>query len=410
MPREHSPGFRFKQGKLYAFTEDSVILLESWPVLRALRKTDSEPWAEFAPQFRVVQPYRPRKKAPPSPQLELNLGVIPVSRPPDSLADQRRRAFDKFRFSLPKAVAARAEKFQSRQWAMLRLFHAREQTLELAALNPALCFALGNHRSFFEDKAPAPGEDAAKVSERRQREIAGWLGFPATDGVVRILAKLAPESASVELLRPLRATLRNPEVAKALAHLPLLNAGVVAIALNPLLLAASTPKLLTEIAGSPPEKYRACTADLLDDTLRMLRIVYPDRGTPKLQSIARLREMHEGISVEYLSRKNPRLREFRLPRPPLRGTPEIVPLCTVEELIHEGSAQNNCVATYAERVQHRGIFIYRVLKPERATLSIVRSAAGDWQIGELKRRSNAAVSPITRQLVENWLDEYALSA
>jgi hypothetical protein len=82
----------------------------------------------------------------------------------------------------------------------------------------------------------------------------------------------------------------------------------------------------------------------------------------------------------------------------------------VEELIHEGNAQNNCVATYAERVQHRCIFIYRVLKPERATLSIVRSADGDWQIGELKRRSNAAVSPITRQLVENWLDEYALSA
>ena len=43
MPRKYSPGFRFKQGKLYAFTEDSVIVLESWPVLRALRKTDSEP-------------------------------------------------------------------------------------------------------------------------------------------------------------------------------------------------------------------------------------------------------------------------------------------------------------------------------------------------------------------------------
>lgn len=82
----------------------------------------------------------------------------------------------------------------------------------------------------------------------------------------------------------------------------------------------------------------------------------------------------------------------------------------MEDLIHEGNVQNNCVATYAERVQHRGIFIYRVMKPERATLSIVRSADGDWQIGELKRRSNAAVSPITRHLVENWLDEYALSA
>ena len=410
MPREHSPGFRFKEGKLYAFTEAGIIVLESWPVLRALRKSDGEPWREFAPQFRVVQPYRPRKKTPPSPQLELNLGVIPVVRPAETLASQRRRAFDQFRFSLPKAVAARAEKFQSRQWAMLRLFHAREQTLELAALNPALCFALGNHPSFFDPTAPTPSEDAAKVSERRQREIAGWLGFPATDGAVRILAKLAPESASVELLRPLRAALENPEVAKALAHLPRLNAGVIAIALHAGLLAASTPKLLTEIAATGPEKYRACTADLLDDTLRMLRSVHPDRGTPKVQSIARLREMHDAISVEYLRLKNPRLRDFRLPRPPLRGTPEIVPICTVEELIHEGNSQNNCVATYAERVQYGGIFIYRVLKPERATLSIVESADGDWQIGELKRRSNTPVSRITKQLVEGWLDEYALSA
>ena len=68
------------------------------------------------------------------------------------------------------------------------------------------------------------------------------------------------------------------------------------------------------------------------------------------------------------------------------------------------------MATYAERVQRGGIFIYRVLRPERATLSIVRSPGGDWEIGELKRRSNAAVSPFTRQVVESWLDEYALSA
>jgi hypothetical protein len=56
MPCEYSPGFRFKQGKLYAFTENSLIVLERWPVLRALRKTDGEPWTEFAPQFHETRP------------------------------------------------------------------------------------------------------------------------------------------------------------------------------------------------------------------------------------------------------------------------------------------------------------------------------------------------------------------
>src|SRR5258708_2400521 len=164
MPRDRSPGFRFKEGKLYLFTADGGMVLESWPGLRALQKERGTAWMEFTPKFRVVQPYRPRRKAPPSPQMELNLGVIPVMHPPGSLASQRRRAFDRFRFSLPKAVAARTEKFQSRQWALLRLFYAREQTLEIAAINPPLCFPLGNHPAFPKYPAPPSLETPAQIS------------------------------------------------------------------------------------------------------------------------------------------------------------------------------------------------------------------------------------------------------
>jgi len=410
MPRDYSPGFRFKEGKLYLFTDESVMLLQSWPALKAVRKERGIAWTEFTPNFRTIRPYRPRKKAEPSLQLELNLGAIPVRRPPDSLANQRRRAFDQFRLSLPKPVAARTEKFQSWQWVLLRLFCAREQTLEFAALNPALCFALGNYPAFFEEPRRASLETAVQVSEHRQREIAGWLGFPATDAAVRILAKLAPESASVELLRPLRQALENPGVGKALAHLPRLNAGVIALVTDPGLLAASTPKLLLEVAEIQPEKYRAVVSEMLSDTLRMFQRIHPQRGVPRIQSLAGLREMHERGSVEYLRNESPRMHSFRLPSPSLKGTPQIVPICTAEELIEEGRAQNNCVATYAERVQHRAISIYRVLKPERATLSIIRSPDGDWKICEVKIRSNGQVATVTRQLVDSWLDRYALSA
>jgi hypothetical protein len=251
---------------------------------------------------------------------------------------------------------------------------------------------------------------AVEFSGRRQREIAGWLGFPATDAAVRILAKLAPESASVELLCPLRRALDNPEVGKALAHLPSLNAGVIAIVIDSSLLAASTPKLLLEVSESQPEKYRPATAEMLSDTLQMLQRVHPERGVPRIQSLARLRETHDEVSVEYLRAESPRLNSVRLPFPPLKGTPEIIPICTMAELIEEGDVQDNCVATYAERVRHRSIFIYRVLKPERATLSIVRNPDGDWRIGELETCSNGEVSPLTRQLVDSWLDAYALSA
>jgi len=58
----------------------------------------------------------------------------------------------------------------------------------------------------------------------------------------------------------------------------------------------------------------------------------------------------------------------------------------------------------------RVVHPYRPRKPERATLSIVKTPDDDWVIGELKTRANGPVSTTTRQLVESWLDMYALSA
>jgi hypothetical protein len=409
MPSDRLPGFRFKEGKLYVFRESRVIVLEGWPILRALHKEDGKPWQEFAPISRVVQPYRPRKPRP-SAQLELDLGASAAPAPEDSLAAQRKRAFDKFRFSLPKPVAARTEKYQSRQWAVLRLFHARPGAIELAEQNPALCYALANFRCFPGAAALRSFADAVKLSESRQRDVAGALDFPATDGAARILAKLAPESASVELIEPLREALTDPAVTKTLAHLPKLNAGAVAIATEPQLRAASTAKLLAEVAQTPTEKYRATIATLIEDTLRMFFRVHPNRGTPQFQSIARLREIHDEISVEYLRCEEPAIRAFRFPKPPVPGTPDIVPICTIEDLIEEGRAQDNCVATYAERVQSRRTFIYRVLRPERATLSIVLGDDGDWAISELERRGNTGVANRTWRWVESWLEEHAMSA
>lgn len=62
------------------------------------------------------------------------------------------------------------------------------------------------------------------------------------------------------------------------------------------------------------------------------------------------------------------------PRPPLPGENNcVVPLRSAADLIEEGRVQSNCVASYAKQVEHGGIFIYRVIFPERATVSIVRN-------------------------------------
>lgn len=398
------PGFRFKDNKLYAFSEGSVMILEAWPTLKAIRKEGDDEWEEFDPRFRVVKPYRPQKVKK-QPQLELAFDRIPVK---PTLSDQRRRAFDGFRFSMPKPAAAAVEKFQNRQWGILRLVRLTEGAIELARLNPALAFALGNFKPFREKFTTMEG--AAAISKRRQRDIAEALGFPGTEAAAKILAKISAESVAVDILLLLREALRRDVTLKPLSHMKKLNAGVLALATNPLLLESSTPALLAEVAESATEKYQARAAEMLSDTLEMLAAVDPSAGSPKIQSLARLHAMHTEVSMKFLTLRPGGSVGTKLPSPPLRGTRDIAPILTAAALVEEGNTQNNCVAAYAERVRRRTTFIYRVLRPERATLSIVKGEDGDWRIDELECRGNTRVSTITRLAVESWLDQYALSA
>jgi hypothetical protein len=54
------------------------------------------------------------------------------------------------------------------------------------------------------------------------------------------------------------------------------------------------------------------------------------------------------------------------------------------------------------------VFIYRVLQPERATLSLIRTDTGRWEIGELKASRNRPVTEQTHDLVEQWLGDWSL--
>ena len=76
-------------------------------------------------------------------------------------------------------------------------------------------------------------------------------------------------------------------------------------------------------------------------------------------------------------------------------------------LVDEGEAQGNCVASYAPRVRDGRTFIYRVLHPERATLSLVRTSPfTEWKIGELEGRYNTDTSQETEDFVQAWLDRH----
>ena len=97
------------------------------------------------------------------------------------------------------------------------------------------------------------------------------------------------------------------------------------------------------------------------------------------------------------------------PRPPIPGTEDIIPLSNSEQLMEEGRNQVHCAPVYATLIRGGGIYIYKVLAPERATLSITKGAGGCWRIREIRGKNNAAVQPETVRHVQAWLDRYRVS-
>ena len=89
------------------------------------------------------------------------------------------------------------------------------------------------------------------------------------------------------------------------------------------------------------------------------------------------------------------------PEPPLQGNEIVVPITGEEELRAEGQHMEHCVAIYAEEVAGRNYYIYKVLAPERATLS-VRRTVGGWVLSELRGRGNAKLSKQTQKRVLDW--------
>ncbi|MCP5540298.1 MAG: PcfJ domain-containing protein [Akkermansiaceae bacterium] len=438
------PGFRFSEGKLRIFRADEVMLIAGWPEPSAVRKSgDTAGWEAFQPEFRLIAPYRRSAKkkvasgkaesaakdrahgktaVADGSQLAFDFGDEPrapshASPPPKpDPRRERKRAFDAFRFSLPKEVARVLEPFRSHQWPLLVMLRDDPGSLDLARSNPCLAFLLAQKL-----KADRGLIASLRCGSLPQRDLLGLLDFPESKWAANVFRKVQPACLDGENWKDLLRLLRteDEDVRRRLSHLPAINPGVAAILLNREAFAAAGAGLLEAVANDPRENHRAGVVHRVTATLSMLAEL-PERRRPggagRIASLEPLNALHDAVSAAYREwireRREARRHgheNFRLPPVPgLRAA--IEPLQSPEALIDEGEEQHNCVASYAAKVVRGAAFLYRVLKPQRATLSLVRGAGGDWEIGELKAKYNDPVAPRTRRFVESWLDEHRVSA
>ncbi len=412
----------FESGSLYLFKDATAMRLTAAPVPQAVRRQGSNnPWNSFIPEFRVIHPYRPKRppaiKEDTSGQLAFDFfdNTVESPKPAHETPTQRRKkAFDQFRFSMPKSYARVLEPFKTHQWALLVLLSHDQLALELAESNPALAFFLAQRLN-----CDVPLIESLRCCSMRQRDIMEVLGLPSTNGAVKLFRKITPASLNgdncssmLEIFRRELEDLKSP-----LNHLEAINSGVIEILLNPEAARAAGPALLKEVARDKAENHRGRIVHMITGTLQMQEQLRDD-GSRHLRrsqfpSLESLRETHEEVTKRYRRRirqlidaKEHDTDRFRTP--PMPGIPgKIEPITSPEGLVNEGEEQGNCVASYAERVRRGSTFIYRVLAPERATLSVVKTSPfSDWEIGELESKYNTDVQSETEEFVEAWLDRH----
>ncbi|NNE92469.1 MAG: hypothetical protein HKN23_12545 [Verrucomicrobiales bacterium] len=421
-----APGFSFSDGKLRIFGEDSVMVITGWPEPTAVRRTSRRQlWQHFVPDFRLVRPYRPsRKKSqdqggeesqPAADQLAFGFFDEAISQKPLSLLPiekQRRKAFDGFRFSLPKPIAAALEPFRSHQWLLLLLLRYDESAVDLVKQNPALAFLLAQKMN-----GDAGLIRSLECGSMRQRDLLKSLDLPSSPSAVKLFRKIKPGAINGENWESIVATVRTEldRPKPRLVHLPVINSGVLEILNHPQAADAASQNLLEEVANDKSENYRARIVHLISNTLRMSAEMNPHHRLGLFQSIRRLREIHDRITEDY-HRRVQRLKyvsnfdSSRFKNPPVEGiSGKIEPITSPEGLVDEGESQGNCVASYVSRVEQGDTFIYRVLIPERCTLSIVRAPDGQWRIGQLESKFNTDARSETEEFVEAWLERHRIS-
>ena len=397
-------------GKLHEHSERTLDVLCPWPRPMAFQRSLKEPnWQAFRPALRIpalpetlsgfgrgVHESTPRRGG--EPQLVLSFeGPLDG----DDLDGQALRAYcDLVPLEIRRVIA----RYPEQQWDLLVLTaRAGQPAIDLMASNPALAFMLASGWEFRRGPDRRPEAAAREVWQphRKQRQLLLTVGLPPRESLRRLLRKIPYESISQARLLALRSRLADGALVRRLASLPRVNANVMQMAADSTLDSVSSQLLL--LAAERREDDRVPhLADLLREVVMMWRTNRPGVAVPCFDTLEAIHLTHQECSRLLPPQGVVGLTQRRSGG--LAVQVSVVPLKTLASLQEEGRCQRNCVATLWPAVAVGQLSVYRLLEPERGTLSLRRGARG-WRLEQLKAARNRRVRPATRAAVRAWLND-----
>ncbi len=387
------PGIYVKNGTLYAFTEFDGLMVRGWPEMWAWTRTCLHSlWQRWKPDIDFREGIIRMGQNPERP-LVADAGTTDAGEEPGALESERRLVRDFFS-NLPLDVRDAIAPFETRRWNLLLMAARCPESLDLIKSNPALAYCAASRRAFGPYSSNHAERRMRFLTRSRRREICGPLGFPAAESTVSILRKIPASACEVPRLRAIRQLLKDPDWHKSLSHLPSLNLHVLHFLEDKALRRRTTPRLLHELGSCPSDVYSEAA---------WLMAIHRDIGSRRpeqFRSLQQILRMKANLDI-----RESDLRSLEFPKPPIPGNGAIIALDRPDLLLGEALSQRNCVMSYVRQISGGSFYFYRVLKPERATLSIVPVANGKWKIDQLLGCRNEPVSEATHQAVGEWLSK-----
>jgi hypothetical protein len=341
---------------------------------------------------------------------------------------------NRFLSEIPAEIRKRIQSYKFGQCAMLRWLARYPEAGDLFDSNPKLLWLLTT--AVFDSSVDE--DELACLLRKKQVEILGRIFKPPSPSALRFLQKVELVAGDLIEARTIIRTLKKPHIRRIVAHLQAVSTTLLRTLYdNPDLAMPSVAKFLTEEFRNPdcnPRMLSLHVSDTIRDIRRMaevLGIQDPGGTITRCQSLQGLNRLHDRwvdrvnrhqglllgdgqgnwlhdldypdqfeqqrVKIEQLDDQ-----DWIFPEPPFPENKEIKAIRSISELVAEGRLQRNCVASYASEIVNGEVFVYKVLKPHRATLELINKDAG-WEPGQLKLSCNRAPGPEVERVVNEWI-------
>lgn len=400
----------FRAGELCISWPKYHIRIRAWPNPRAYCSKDGVTWNYFWPEGRFIEyPMRKRrtrprpKKASSSGQLEFGFKL-----PPPKRQQTEEEAFELLRETIPPPYAEILAPFWSDQWNPLVFLSFNPSFMDLLQSSPTLAFYLANHKPVSSRIYKEPGTFLPKLIGTPQVDLLDYIDLGCSRQMLKIVRKIRPESACVGDLEELLTIRHKPKSRKLLSHLEHINHDILLLTtLHDRALVHVTPQLLEDLGRDEYRRGGSWAYPLFKECFRRHWDLHPHRNFPRITCVEAIVQYFDEL-VEEEERRDARKIKQDLgpfPAPPIPDSEHIKALTSDIALFKEGREQHNCAGGYGRMVRNGGCYLYKVLKPERATLRVAYEGNG-WYAGELKATCNKPVQLVTERAVNKWLEAH----